>query len=53
MIESTQNLQMVCDIFKRYIQKIHQKNNPHDPNFLRISIACGKVSPSRIVTCRD
>ncbi|KAF2654324.1 farnesyl-diphosphate farnesyltransferase [Lophiostoma macrostomum CBS 122681] len=43
MIDSTQNLQMVCEIFKRYIRKIHQNNNPHDPNFLRISIACGKV----------
>jgi farnesyl-diphosphate farnesyltransferase len=43
MIESSQNLRLVCDIFKRYTRKIHQKNNPHDPNFLRISIACGKV----------
>jgi farnesyl-diphosphate farnesyltransferase len=43
MTESTQNLQLVCDVFKRYARKIHHKNNPHDPNFLRISIACGKV----------
>ncbi|KAF2476695.1 farnesyl-diphosphate farnesyltransferase [Lindgomyces ingoldianus] len=43
MIESTQNLQLVCDVFKKYLRKIHQKNNPHDPNFLRISMACGKT----------
>ena len=43
MIESSQNLQLVCDIFKRYCRKISKKNNPHDPNFMRISIACGKV----------
>jgi len=44
MTESTQNLQLVCDIFRRYARKIHHKNNPHDPNFLRISMACGKVN---------
>jgi farnesyl-diphosphate farnesyltransferase len=44
MIESSQNLQMVCEVFKRYLRRIHQKNNPHDPNFLKISISCGKVS---------
>jgi farnesyl-diphosphate farnesyltransferase len=44
MIESSQNLQLVCDVFKRYLRRIHQRNNPHDPNFLKISIACGKVS---------
>jgi farnesyl-diphosphate farnesyltransferase len=43
MTESTQNLQLVCDIFKRYARKIHHRNNPNDPNFLRISIACGKI----------
>ncbi|KAF2192123.1 squalene synthetase [Zopfia rhizophila CBS 207.26] len=43
MIESTQNLQLVCDVFRKYTRKIHQKNNPHDPNFLRISMTCGKI----------
>ncbi|RDL38816.1 Uncharacterized protein BP5553_03156 [Venustampulla echinocandica] len=43
MMESSQNLRTVCDIFKRYAQRIHKKNNPKDPNFLQISIACGKV----------
>ena len=44
MIESSQNLQILCEAFKRYLRRIHQRNNPHDPNFLKISIACGKVS---------
>lgn len=43
MLESTQNLQLVCDVFRRYARRIHKKNNPRDPNFLNISIACGKV----------
>lgn len=46
MIESTQNLRLVCDVFKRYTRKIHKRNNPHDPNFLKISIACGRVRMS-------
>ena len=44
MINSTQNLQLVCDVFRQYIRSIHKKNVPKDPNFLKISIACGKVS---------
>ena len=43
MIDSTQNLRMVCEVFKTYVRKIHKKNTPRDPNFLKISIACGKV----------
>jgi len=44
MIESTQNLELVCQVFKQYTRKIHQKNNPNDPNFLKMSIALGRVS---------
>jgi farnesyl-diphosphate farnesyltransferase len=44
MIESTQNLRTVCEVFKRYVKKIHKKNTPTDPNFAEIGIACGKVS---------
>lgn len=44
MIESSQNLQLVCEIFRKYSRKIHKKNNPHDPNFLRISVTLGRVS---------
>lgn len=43
MTESTQNLRLVCDVFRRFARKIHKKNDPRDPNFLKISIACGKV----------
>ena len=44
IVDSSQNLQLVCDVFRRYARKIHKKNNPHDPNFLKISITLGKVS---------
>lgn len=43
MMESSQNLRTVCEIFKRYARRINKKNSPKDPNFLKISIACGKV----------
>ena len=43
MVDSTQNLRLVCEVFRKYTRKIHKKNTPRDPNFLKISIACGKV----------
>lgn len=43
MTESTQNLQLVCEVFRRFARKIHKKNKPSDPNFLEISVACGKI----------
>ncbi|ROV87329.1 hypothetical protein VSDG_09830 [Cytospora chrysosperma] len=43
MTESTQNLRVVCDVFKRYARRIHQKADPRDPNFLAIGIQCGKI----------
>ncbi|PBP22206.1 squalene synthetase [Diplocarpon rosae] len=43
MMESSQNLRSVCEIFKRYIRRIQKKNSPTDPNYLEISIACAKV----------
>ncbi|KAH6672556.1 isoprenoid synthase domain-containing protein [Halenospora varia] len=43
MMESSQNLRTVCDIFKRYARRILKKNTPKDPNFLQISVACGKI----------
>ena len=39
------NLRSVCGVFKKYCKKIRAKNTPKDPNFLRISVACGKVTP--------
>jgi farnesyl-diphosphate farnesyltransferase len=43
MMQSSQNLRVVCDVFKRYAKRIHKKNSPKDPNFLQISMACAKV----------
>lgn len=43
MMKSSQNLRSVCEIFSKYAKRIHKKNSPKDPNFLQISIACGKV----------
>ncbi len=43
LTESTQNLKSVCEVFRKYVRRIHKKNIPQDPNFLKISIACGKV----------
>ena len=43
MSRSTQDLRTVCEVFREYTRKIHHKNTPRDPNFLKISIACGKV----------
>lgn len=47
MMESTQNLRVLCEVFRRYARRIHKKNDPRDPNYLAISVQCGKV---RIVT---
>jgi farnesyl-diphosphate farnesyltransferase len=43
MIQSTQNLQTVCETFKTYIRIIRKKNVPQDPNFFKISLACAKT----------
>lgn len=43
MMESSQNLRVVCGVFKRYVRRIAKKNSPTDPNFIEISAACGKV----------
>jgi farnesyl-diphosphate farnesyltransferase len=50
MLESTQNLQVLCDVFKRHARSIAKKSVGTDPNSFQISIACGKVSlKSRLV----
>ncbi|KAM0485145.1 hypothetical protein ACHAPX_001123 [Trichoderma viride] len=43
MLESTQNLQVLCDVFRRYTRRIQKKNDPRDPNFLAISVQCAKI----------
>lgn len=37
------NLRTVAAVFRKYLKVIHKKNTPKDPNFLKISAACGKV----------
>lgn len=44
MMRSTTNLREVCVIFRDYTRRIHKKNEPADPNFVKISIACARVS---------
>lgn len=43
MLESTQNLYVECENFRKYTRKIKEKNDPRDPNFLAISVQCAKV----------
>lgn len=43
MMESTQNLRVLCDTFRKYARRISKKNDPRDPHFLEISAACGKI----------
>jgi len=43
MVASTQNLKLVAEVFRDHVRQIHKKNVPQDPNFLKISIACGKI----------
>ncbi|CAI7618907.1 unnamed protein product [Penicillium pancosmium] len=43
MFASTQNLRVLCDRFRDLTRKIHKKNTPKDPNFLKISMVCGKI----------
>jgi farnesyl-diphosphate farnesyltransferase len=51
MLNSTGNLRMVADSFRDYARSIHKKSIPQDPNFLNVSMACGKVS-LRLCTAR-
>ncbi|KAF2671779.1 ERG9, squalene synthase [Microthyrium microscopicum] len=43
MTQSTQNLKLVTEVFKKYTREIHKKSSPQDPHYLEISIACGKI----------
>lgn len=44
MSDSSQDLKTFYANFLKYARKIHKKNNPMDPNFLKISVACAKVN---------
>lgn len=43
MTQSTQNLRVICDVFRRYVRRIARKNDPRDPHYLEISMALGKI----------
>lgn len=43
MIESTQDLQVLCEIFRRYVCHIRHMNHPQDPSFLQINTVCARV----------
>lgn len=43
MTQSTQNLRVVCGVFRQYARRIHDKNDPRDRNYMAISIQCAKV----------
>ncbi|ANB11569.1 bifunctional farnesyl-diphosphate farnesyltransferase/squalene synthase [Sugiyamaella lignohabitans] len=43
LILESGNIAGVYRIFKDYTRKIHLRNRPDDPNFLRIEIICGKI----------
>ena len=43
MTESTQQWNLVCEVFRRYAKKIQERNKPDDPHFLDISIVCGNI----------
>ncbi|CAG8640272.1 2804_t:CDS:2, partial [Dentiscutata heterogama] len=37
------NIHEVANIFREYSRVIIRKNDPKDPNFMKISVACGKI----------
>ncbi|RDL36151.1 Uncharacterized protein BP5553_06763 [Venustampulla echinocandica] len=43
MVESSQDLEGVCEVFCRYVHRIQQKNSLQDPNFLKIDMACEQI----------
>ena len=40
----------VAYLFRDYARRIHVKANLKDPNFLKISVSCGHVSPHTLFT---
>nr|A0A3G1DJL2.1 RecName: Full=Squalene synthase R6; Short=SQS; Short=SS; AltName: Full=Squalestatin S1 biosynthesis cluster protein R6 [Phoma sp. MF5453]AMY15074.1 squalene synthase [Phoma sp. MF5453] len=43
MMDSTQDMQHVCQAFRRHARRIQKKNNPKDPHFHDINAACNKI----------
>lgn len=46
MLDSTQNLELVCKLFRTHLKYIQRKNTPRDPNYLKIGHTCAKVRTS-------
>lgn len=42
MLRAT-SVRSTYEVFQQYCHKIQERNTPKDPNYMRISIACGKV----------
>ncbi|KAJ7062708.1 isoprenoid synthase domain-containing protein [Mycena amicta] len=43
LIMRSTNPREVSLIFREYARKIHARALPHDPNFMKLSVACGKI----------
>lgn len=51
LIMKATNPRDVAYMFLEYARKIHAKSTPKDPNFIKISITCGKVrSRARVLS---
>ncbi|CAK7274214.1 bifunctional farnesyl-diphosphate farnesyltransferase/squalene synthase [Sporothrix epigloea] len=46
MNESTQNLRHVCNVYRRHLRRIREKNDPRDPLYTAISLQCSKIEQS-------
>lgn len=43
MLQTTENIFAVCAIFRRYIRRIREKNDPCDPNFTVLDARCAEI----------
>nr|GAT47630.1 predicted protein [Mycena chlorophos] len=43
LIMRSKNPREVSLIFREYARKIHARMLPHDPNFMKLSVVCGKI----------
>ncbi|KAL3480644.1 isoprenoid synthase domain-containing protein [Aspergillus californicus] len=50
MIESTQDLQVLCGTFRRYARRVQRKNTPKDPNYTKISMVCSRIEKFTLQT---
>ncbi|KAK9454883.1 isoprenoid synthase domain-containing protein [Dipodascopsis uninucleata] len=43
LIMRATSIRSTFEIFQEYTHRIHSRNKPNDPNYMRIEIACGKI----------